>query len=69
MGDKRLRLLRTVRSELPFPPFLRAEPREYEAHEIQVNPHGAVSVMTPDGWLGVKPDEFEWLTNGFGEEV
>ena len=60
-NGRRLRLLRAVRSELPFGPFLRAECRAYEPSEISVNPHGAVSVRTPQGWLGIKPDEMEWL--------
>ncbi len=59
--DKSLLLFRTVRSDLPFPPYLVAEPRVYLPHEIQVNPHGAVSVITPNGYLGIKPDEFEWI--------
>jgi hypothetical protein len=57
---RHLRLLRTVRSDLPFAPFLTALARVYDPAEIQVNPHGAVSVLTPGGWLGVKPDEMEW---------
>ena len=60
-NNRKLRLLRTVRSELPFPPFLVAEPRIYEPSELSINPHGAVSVITPKGLLGVKPDEFEWV--------
>jgi hypothetical protein len=35
--------------------------RVYDPGEIDVNPHGAVSIMTPGGWLGIKPDEMEWL--------
>ncbi len=58
---RRLRLLWAVRSELPFPPFLVAEERVYEPHEIRVNPHGAVCVLTAKGWLGIKPDEMEWI--------
>lgn len=57
----RLRLLKKVISELPFPPFLLAEARVYQPQEISVNPHGAVSVKTPGGWLGIKPNEMEWL--------
>ncbi len=59
--NRRLRVLRQVRSELPFPPALVAEPRVYEADEIVVNQHGAVAVRTSGGLLGIKPDEFEWL--------
>ena len=60
-SDRKLRLLRPVRSDLPFPPFLVAEVRVYAPQEIRINPHGAVSVLTPNGWLGLKPDEFEWV--------
>lgn len=35
--------------------------RIYEPSELSINPHGAVSVITPKGLLGVKPDEFEWV--------
>jgi hypothetical protein len=59
--QRHLRLLHTVRSELPFPPFCSAAARVYGPDEISVNPHGSVSVMTPQGrWLGIKPDEMEW---------
>lgn len=65
MADEQsLRLLRQVRSDLPFPPYLIAEARTYAPKEIQVNMHGAVSVLTPNGWIGVKPDEFEWVEDG-----
>ena len=57
----RLRLLCDIRSDLPFEPRIHAEPRVYEHHEISVNPHGAVSVLTKHGLLGVKPHEMEWL--------
>ena len=60
-GVRRLRLLHDVRSELPFAPFSVAKARVYDPAEIDVNPHGAVSVMTPGGWLGIKPDEMEWI--------
>jgi hypothetical protein len=30
--------------------------------EIQINKHGAASVRTKAGLLGLKPAEFEWLT-------
>ena len=58
---RRLRLLRQVNSDLPFPPFLTADARVYEPDEVSVNQHGAVSVKTPKGLLGVKPGEFEWI--------
>ena len=64
---RRLRLLRTVRSELPFAPFSVAKARVYDPSEIDINPHGAVSVMTPGGWLGIKPDEMEWLDSAPAE--
>lgn len=56
---KRVRLLRTVYSDVRF----RAAIRNH-AHDVVVNPHGAVSVLFEDGvTLGLKPDEFvilEW---------
>ena len=55
-------MLKEVRSELPFPPFLVAVPRVYETSEIEMNQHGAVSVKVPGGLLGIKPGEFEWLS-------
>ena len=30
-------------------------------HDTRLNPHGAVAVLGVGGWLGVKPDEMEWL--------
>lgn len=60
-GARRLRLLRTIHSDLPFPPFLTAMAGVYEGAAIDVNPHGAVSVMTDGGWLGVMPHEMEWI--------
>jgi hypothetical protein len=59
--NRRIRILREVRSDLPFPPVLVAKPRVYEADEIVINPHGAVAVKTHGGLLGIKPDEFEWI--------
>jgi len=50
-----------VRSELPFSPFLVAAPRVYGPEELSINPHGAVAIITPQGELGVKPGEFEWV--------
>lgn len=59
--NKRIRLFEEVRSELPFGPFLVAAPRVYEPSEIEVNPHGAVSIKMFGGSLGIKPAEFEWV--------
>jgi hypothetical protein len=55
---KRVRMLRTVRSEWPFSAHRGAyKGDEYDA---DVNRHGAVSVYVEDGGLlGVKPGEFE----------
>ena len=64
---RKLRLLKAVRSELPFPPYLLAEARAYAPDEIRVNPHGAVSVKTPNGWLGIKPNEMEWCEDAPAE--
>lgn len=36
-NNRKLRLLRTVRSELPFPPFLVAEPRIYGYSDLTVD--------------------------------
>lgn len=58
---RRIRLLNEVRSDLPFGPRLIAPARVYESSEIVVNAYGAVSVITPTGVLGIKPDEFEWI--------
>lgn len=50
-------LHQAVHSDLPFPPFLVANPG---IHEAVANKHGAVSVVLEGGeLLGVKPDEFE----------
>ena len=56
----RVRLLRSLRGDFPIGHTLRADARIYETDEIYLNPHGAVSVLTPNGWLGVKPNEMEW---------
>jgi hypothetical protein len=42
----------------------KAPARIYETHEISLNPHGAVAVLGSGGWLGIKPDEMEWLEVG-----
>lgn len=57
---KQLRLLRTVSGDFPFANENVAEARVYGRHEIYLNPHGAVSVLGSDGWLGIKPSEMEW---------
>ena len=56
-----LRLRRAVRSDLPLPPFRFAPAGIYPPEKIQTNRHGAVSVLTDGGWLGIKPDEMEWM--------
>jgi hypothetical protein len=54
----RVRLLHTVRSDLPFS----ATFADRGEHEARINPQGAVSVKARDGsWLGVRPAEFEWI--------
>ena len=58
---KRLRLLQTVRGDFPIGHNTIAYARVYEPDEISINPHGAVSVRVSDGWLGIKPDEMEWI--------
>ena len=60
MNPKRLRLIKTVRGDWPIGHKTVAEARIYNPHEIQINPLGAVSVLTPNGWLGIKPEEMEW---------
>lgn len=47
-----------VRSDFPTSPVMRAAPGIYRAHS---NRHGALSVQTDNGLLGIKPDEFEVL--------
>jgi len=54
----KIRLLKQIKSEWPFPPFLVAEPGIYKAHS---NRHGAISIMIDDHLLGVKPDEFQYV--------
>lgn len=56
---KRVRVTKTVRSDLSafFPgPHPQVEPGVYE---VKSNPYGAVSVATPLGDLGLKLDEFD----------
>ena len=58
---RRVFLKNEVRGDFPLGHTTVAEPGEYEAH---VNPQGAVSVVASNGqMLGVKPGEFEWVTD------
>lgn len=57
---KRLRLFHPVCGSWPIGHLNLAEDRVYEIDEICLNPHGAVSVIGSEGWLGIKPDEMEW---------
>lgn len=36
----------------------------YGPDDLNMNPHGALSVATPTGWLGLKPSEFAILSVG-----
>jgi protein gp37 len=59
--DRWVRLPRAVRSDLPWElalPVRAAMPGVYRADS---NPHGALSVRTGSGLLGIKPGEFERL--------
>lgn len=61
---KRIRMLKTVKPDLP--PFLSGADRRLvctkdETYAVKVNPQGAVTVITQYGELGIKPDEFEWV--------
>ncbi len=58
---RRLRLLHDVRGKFPIGHHTKATARIYEPWEITVNPHGAVSVLTGGGYLGIKPSEMEWI--------
>lgn len=51
-------LHRTVRSDIPMGARLRARPGIYEA---VANQYGAVAVVLPEGTLGLKPGEFQWI--------
>ena len=56
---KRVRVINTVRSDLAMflpGPHPSVSPGVYE---VTCNKYGAVSVVTPDGPLGLKPAEFE----------
>lgn len=57
-GPKQVILKRTISGDGPFC-TIQASPAVYDA---QVNPYGAVSVVTPDGrTLGLRLGEFEWV--------
>ena len=64
----RIRLLRRVQSEIPFGPYLVAEPGIYQPES---NPHGALALRMGRKLLGIKPSEFEWICplGAVGEEV
>lgn len=69
MPTDRIRLLKNIRSELPFGRRYTAVAGIYGPEQIEVNPLGAVSVKTAGGLLGVKPAEFEWIDeNGLTEK-
>lgn len=34
----------------------------YSGDRLQFNPNGAISVRRGDGWFGIKPGEFEWVS-------
>ena len=54
---KRVRMLQTVRSDIP----VGNRPRAIRGwvYGVWVNTHGAVVALTQGGTLGLKPDEFE----------
>lgn len=53
------KLLHRVEADFPFlAPGCWANAGVYEA---KLNKYGAVSIETPGGLLGIKPDEFEWI--------
>ena len=54
----KIRIRQTVKSDLPWLSRLKAEPGVYDAY---VNPYGAVSVKIGNEFLGIKPNEFEWV--------
>lgn len=53
-----VKLRQTVRGDWPIGHHVVAAPGIYPA---SVNPHGAVSAILPDGQLGIKPSEYEWV--------
>lgn len=55
---KRIKMAKTITSDFPFPPVLRA--LKDDVCDCWVNSHGAVAAILCDGQrLGVKPYEFE----------
>ena len=62
MGKRVGRILKAVRSDLPFGPALHLSPGDEV--DMAFNPHGAASAVFEDGEkLGLKPDEYEELTD------
>ncbi len=61
-GSRWIRLKGQVTADFPFP-LINDQYRKMIApagiYRAESNPHGALSVETPGGLLGVKPDEFE----------
>ncbi len=51
-------VLRKIRGDFPIGHHLVAEPGVYVPF---INPYGAVSVQVNGEFLGLKPDEFQWL--------
>lgn len=67
----KLRLLEIVRSDWIFrkaDALYVAPAGVYEGDTVKINPHGAVSVLTPGGWLGIKPAEMVWLNQASADE-
>ncbi len=62
-GFLKINLPRDVKSEIPIGPVAYTKAGN---HLIHMNPHGAVSVPTPGGILGIKPGEYEWV-NPYGQ--
>ena len=59
----KVRVLRDVRSDLPFILPGSAVVVKAGFHEIGMNPHGAIHAVLDDGTtLGLRLDEFEFLT-------
>ncbi len=56
---RQIMLLREVTGDWPTGHHIKAEPGVYEP---SVNPQGAVSIEINGEWLGLKPDEFHWLS-------
>jgi len=57
-ANRRIVILKAVRSDLPWMRDLIAEAGVYDAW---VNPQGAVAVEVNGELLGIKPKEFEWM--------